>query len=172
MPLAQIDELLRTGYCGRVATYGADGWPYICPLLFVWLDGKIWFHNTSDNGHLKTNVLHDTRVCFEIDVPGQVFAYGRFACDTSIEYQSVIAFGHVAIETDSHLKSAFFDALMGKYYPHDSSRPRHFYPRLDMITLYSMVIARITGKHTSLPAVQDRWPQADLSKSPEAAPPT
>jgi uncharacterized protein len=171
MPDAQIEEILQSGYCGRIGTTGADGWPYICPLLFVWRDGKLWFHNAGDDGHLKSNVLHDARACFEIDVPGRVFAYGRFECDTSIEYQSVVAFGLVAIEQELGLKSAFFNSLMEKYYPDDSTRPKRFYPRLDMITLYSLVVERITGKQTPLPARQDRWPEADHSKSPQALPP-
>ena len=78
MPEAQIDEILRTAYCARMATAGKDGWPYICPLLYVWDEQKLWFHNSGTEGHLKANVRHDGKACFEIDIPGQVFAYGRF----------------------------------------------------------------------------------------------
>jgi len=31
-------QMLRTGFCGRLATVGADGWPYVVPLLYVWMD--------------------------------------------------------------------------------------------------------------------------------------
>ena len=166
----QVEELLRSGHCGRLGTVGADGWPYICPLLFVWQEGKLWFHNTGAEGHLKSNLRQDPRACFEVDTPGQVFAYGRFDCDTSIEYQSVVAFGRVTITDDPALRTRFFDSLMAKYYSKDVSRPKHFYPRLDSITLYSMTIERITGKAQSLPAEQERWPAADRTRSPHAVP--
>jgi nitroimidazol reductase NimA-like FMN-containing flavoprotein (pyridoxamine 5'-phosphate oxidase superfamily) len=169
MPEAQIDEILRTAYCARMATAGKDGWPYICPLLYVWDGQKLWFHNSGAEGHLKANVRHDSKACFEIDIPGQVFAYGRFECDTSVEYQSVIAFGRISIEEGTTTKTRFFDNLMAKYYPEDASRKKHFYPRLDQITLYAMTIERITGKHTPLPAPEDRWPAADHTKSPHSA---
>src|ERR1700694_212959 len=74
-------ELLASEYCGRLATVGPDGAPYICPLLYVMLHGQVWLHNTSALGHLQRNILHEPRVCFEIDVPGETFPYGRFQCD-------------------------------------------------------------------------------------------
>jgi nitroimidazol reductase NimA-like FMN-containing flavoprotein (pyridoxamine 5'-phosphate oxidase superfamily) len=171
MTADRIEEFLRTGYCGRLGTIGSDGWPYVCPLLFVWRDGKFWFHNSGVEGHLKANIEYEPRACFEVDTPGQVFAYGRYSCDTSIEYQSVVAFGSVRIEVDRSLKLAFFDSLMAKYYPDDPSRIKHFYPRLDTITLYALNVERITGKETMLPIAQDRWPAVDRTKSPDALPP-
>ena len=168
---AKIGELLSTSYCGRLATVGADGSPYICPLLYVWKDGQVWLHNTSAMGHLQTNVRHESRVCFEIDTPGTVFPYGRFQCDTSVEYQSVVVFGRISIVEDWALKTAFFDALMAKYYDNDPTRPQGFYPRLDAVVVYLLTVERITGKATPLPAVNAQWPAADHTKSPDAVAP-
>jgi nitroimidazol reductase NimA-like FMN-containing flavoprotein (pyridoxamine 5'-phosphate oxidase superfamily) len=61
-----------------------------------------------------------------VDVPGKVFPYGRFECDTSIEYRSVVVFGQIRIIAERNLKAAFFDALMTKYYAHTSDRPKSF----------------------------------------------
>jgi uncharacterized protein len=171
MPQSRVHELLAAGYCARLGTVGADGWPYVCPLLYVWRDGKLWFHNTAVEGHFQRNVRHDARACFELDVPGEVFAYGRFACDTGIEYQSIVAFGRITIETDPSAKVAFFQALMAKYYGADPSRPKDFFPRLDAITLYAMALERVVGKETALPAPDARWPAVDKTKSPSATPP-
>ena len=172
MPPATLEELLSTGYCGHLATISPDGSPYVCPLLYVWLDGQVWMHNTSAHGHLRTNVRHDPRVCFEVSVPGEVFAYGRYECDTSIEYQSIVVFGRLAIIDDRTRKSLFFDALMAKYYGNDPTRPKSFYPRLDGVTVYSLSVERITGKEQRLPSTELQWPAADNTKSPEASPPT
>ncbi len=164
----EVRELLAASYCGRLATVGADGMPYICPLLYVWMEGQVWLHNTSAPGHLQSNVRHEARVCFEIDTPGQVFPYGRFECDTSIEYQSVVLFGRIRIVEERTLKAAFFDALMAKYYRSETTRPQSFYPRLDAVVVYAITVERMTGKETALPAVEAQWPAADNTKSPNA----
>jgi uncharacterized protein len=161
---------LARGYCGRIATVGPDGWPYCVPLLYVWADGEVMVHNPAARGHFRTNVEHDRRVCFEVDEAGEVFDYGRFECDTSIAYRSVIVFGTIRIVEDETAKRRFFDALMAKYGKPDSGRPKHFYPRLDEIALYAIAPERITGKETPLPAVSEQWPARDLTKSPNAKP--
>ncbi len=171
MPDEKIGELLSTSYCGRLASVGEDGTPYICPLLYVWMNGQVWLHNTSAMGHLQTNVRHEPRVCFEIDTPGKVFPYGRFRCDTSVEYQSVVVFGRITIVEDRAQKAAFFDALMAKYYAHDPTRPQGFYPRLDAVVVYLLTVDRMTGKATPLPADNAQWPALDLTKSPNAVAP-
>lgn len=167
MSEAGVAELLAGGYCGRLATVGADGWPYACPLLYVWLDGEIWVHNARAQGHLRSNIDHAAKVCFEIDEAGEVFPYGRFDCDTSIAYRSVVAFGRIRIVDDPARKAAFFDALMAKYFPPASGRPKGFYPRLDDTTVYAIAVERMTGKETALPAPDKRWPAADFTRSPD-----
>src|SRR4030095_8869382 len=152
---------LSRGLSGRLATVGPDGWPYIVPLLYVWKSGEIWVHNTAVRGHLRINVDHEARVCFEVDEPGQVFAYGRFECDTSVEYRSVVAFGRIRVVEEREAKVRFFDALMAKYGDPAWQRPAAFYPRLDQITLYVIAVERLAGKETVLPAVSQRWPAAD-----------
>ena len=113
---------------------------------------------------------HEARVCFEVDEPGEVFAYGRFECDTSIEYRSVMAFGRIRVVEDRAAKAAFFDALMARYGDPGWERPAGFYPRIDQITVYAIAIERLTGKETPLPAPAERWPSADHTKTPHARP--
>ena len=170
MPEDRCHEMIAHAYCGRLASVGPDGWPYIVPLLYVWMNGEIWVHNTHARGHLRTNVDHDSRVSFEVDEPGEVFAYGRFECDTSVAYRSIIAFGRIRVVEDQDQKKAFFDAFMEKYSDPAWDRPRGFYPRLDQVTVYAISVERMTGKETPLPAVQNRWPATDHTKSPQAVP--
>lgn len=170
MTEARALEFLARGFCGRIASVGPDGWPYCVPLLYVWMDGEIWVHNAAASGHFRTNLEHEKRICFEVDEAGEVFDYGRFECDTSVAYRSVIVFGTIRIVDDSPTKQQFFDALMAKYGTPDSSRPKHFYPRLDEIALYAITPERITGKETPLPAVSEQWPALDRTKSPHATP--
>jgi nitroimidazol reductase NimA-like FMN-containing flavoprotein (pyridoxamine 5'-phosphate oxidase superfamily) len=126
------------------------------PLLYVWMDGQVYVQNSRAGGHLRQNVDHDPRVCFEVDEPGEVFAYGRFECDTSVAYRSVIALGRIRIVEDREEKARFCSELMRKYGDPSWERPTGFFPRLDEITVYAITIERLTGKETPLPAVARR----------------
>ena len=170
MPEDRARAMVESAYCGRLGTVGADGWPYVVPLLYVWMNGEIWVHNTRARGHLRENVDAEPRVCFELDEPGEIFPYGRFECDTSVEYRSVVVFGRIRIVDDEPGKRAFFDALMAKYASADWDRAKGFYPRIDQVTVYAIAIERMSGKETPLPAIGDRWPAADHTKTPNAKP--
>jgi uncharacterized protein len=170
MAEAAVLEMIARGYSGRLGTVGPDRWPYVVPLLYVWTQGEIWVHNTGARGHLRANVDHEPRVCFELDDPGEVFPYGRFECDSALAYRSVVVFGRIRIVGERASKTAFFDALMEKYGDPGWQRPKGFFPRLDEVTVYAIAIERMTGKETELPAAQSRSPAVDKSKSPNARP--
>jgi nitroimidazol reductase NimA-like FMN-containing flavoprotein (pyridoxamine 5'-phosphate oxidase superfamily) len=171
MPEQRTLETLANGFCGRLATQGPDGYPYCVPLLYVWMEGEIYLHNTSAKGHLRTNVDHDSRVCFEMDEPSSVFPYGRFECDTSVAFKSVIAFGKIRVIEERSIKQRFFEALMQKYGKREGDRPKGFFPRLDSVTLYAVKVERMIGKETPLPETSQQWPALDRTKSPDARPP-
>jgi uncharacterized protein len=169
-------ETLQHGFCGRLATIGEDGYPYCVPLLYVWMDGEVYVHNTRARGHLRTNVDRDPRVCFEMDEPGEVFPYGRFECDSSLAFRSVIVFGRARVVEELQTKQRFFELLMAKYAKSDWTkdgleRPKGFFPRIDQITLYAVTIERMTGKETPLPGIAERWPSVDRTKTPNASAP-
>ena len=170
MPEERVREILAHGFCGRLATTGTDGYPYCVPLLYVAMDGEVYVHNTSARGHLRANVEHEPRVCFEIDQPGEIFAYGRFECDSTVSYQSVILFGKIRVVDDRAAKQRFCEGLMTKYGKPDWDRPKGFFPRLDEITVYAITIERVTGKANPLPGVAQQWPALDRTKSPNASP--
>jgi nitroimidazol reductase NimA-like FMN-containing flavoprotein (pyridoxamine 5'-phosphate oxidase superfamily) len=130
----------------------------------------VCLHNAKAMGHLRKNVDYDPRVCFEVDEPGDVFPYGRFECDTSVAFRSVILFGKVRVVEESEAKRRFFDALMNKYAKDELGRPKGFYPRLDQITLYAITIERMAGKEGALPNASEQWPSLDRTKTPTARP--
>lgn len=148
-----------------------DGAPYCLPFLYVWMDGRLFLHNTSARGHLRANVEHEGRICFLVDEPDQVFDYGRFECDTGLAYRSIIVFGTIHVVSDLSLKQRFFETLMDKYGTADRDRLRGFFPRINEVTVYAININRITGKEMALPEISQRWPALDRTKSPDAIPP-
>lgn len=163
--------MLAAGFCGRLGTVGADGLPYVVPLLYVWMDGEVYVHRTKGPGHLADNLRANPRVCFEIDTPEEVFAYGRYECDTGLAYASVIAFGTMRVVDEPEHKTRFCVELMRKYADASWNRPKDFFPRFDEIAVYAMAIDRLTGKELALPEVSRRWPALDRTKSPNAIPP-
>ena len=168
---AEARELIAKAYSGRVATLSPDGWPYVVPLLHVFSGDVISMHNTAARGHFRTNVERDARACFEVDEPVKVFDYGRFECDSGLAYRSAIAYGRIRIIEDEEAKARFFDALLAKYGTGVPGRPKGFYPRLSLVTVYALAVERISGKHCPLPPVSEQWPALDSTKTPNAKPP-
>jgi uncharacterized protein len=170
MPEDRARQFLARGFSGRLATIGEDGYPYCVPLLYVWMDDQVFVHTTSARGHLRSNVERCSRICFEVDEPEQVFDYGRFECDSGLAYSSVVLFGAIRIVEERAIKQRFCEMLMRKYGKPDTQvRPKGFFPRLDIITVYAIAIERITGKQQALPVQQ--WPAIDFTKTPDARAP-
>lgn len=163
-----VQQLLVRGYCARVATVGADGAPYCTPFLYVWMDGELYIHGSAARGHFRANVDAEARVCVVVDEAGEVFDYGRFECDVALAHASVVVHGRIRVIEERSVKQRFCDRLMAKYHGRDVGRPKSFYPRLDMISVYAVLADRATGKETPLPAPDDQWPAKDKSKTPNA----
>jgi nitroimidazol reductase NimA-like FMN-containing flavoprotein (pyridoxamine 5'-phosphate oxidase superfamily) len=166
----QMLRALDRGFVGRLATVSEDGSPYCVPLLYIWADNRVFLHGTSARGHLQANVAREPRVCFELDDADEVFDYGRFECDSGLAYRSVIAFGLIRIADDAATKQRFCERLMEKYGKPNSIRPKNFFPRLDVITVYVMTIERMTGKERLLPELSEQWPAKDRTRTPNARP--
>ena len=105
MDEAGIEALLQRGFCGRLATVGATARPTArrCSMS-GWTGASM--HGTGARGHLRANIEHEARACFAIDEPGEVFDYGRFECDSTVSYASVVAFGRVTVVDDARSSSA------------------------------------------------------------------
>ena len=164
-------ETLARGYSGRLATISEDGFPYCIPLLYRWIDGEVYVHTSSARGHFRANIERNTRVCFEVDEQEGVFDYGRFECDSGLAYQSICLFGRIRIVEDKEVKQRFCEALMAKYGKPDTKRPKDFFPRIDVITVYAINVERMTGKECSMPPISEQWPAKDRTKTPNVLSP-
>jgi len=167
---SEAEELLGRAALAHFGTVGADGAPYVVPNLFVYAAGEIQLHTTSAAGHFRRNVEANPRICVEIAEMGQVFPYGRFECDTTVSYASVIAVGTIRVEPDAAEKARFFDRFLAKYADPGWTRPKSFYPRLGEVTVYRIALEQITGKRGPLLPRGEQWPARDNSKSPGAVP--
>jgi nitroimidazol reductase NimA-like FMN-containing flavoprotein (pyridoxamine 5'-phosphate oxidase superfamily) len=164
----EVQDFLQTAFAGRTATVGSDGFPYVVPNLFVWHEGTVWLHTARVNGHFARNTSHDSRVCFEVDEPGEIFPYGHIECDTSVSFRSVVIFGHIALIRNADHTRRFFELFMTKYAPADSwGRERGSFPRIEATNVYAITPTAITGKAGLLPAVDARWPAKNDTLSPQ-----
>lgn len=114
----EIERILGAATIGRIATKGADGYPYITPVNFVYHEGNIYFH-CAPQGEKLDNLGRDSKVCFEVDIP-LAYVDTRFdaekrTCHVHQFYHSVIIRGDACILPNGPLKVAALNALVAKY---------------------------------------------------------
>ncbi|MBX6377855.1 MAG: pyridoxamine 5'-phosphate oxidase family protein [Clostridia bacterium] len=141
---------LQAARVAYVATTGADGWPYVVPMSFIYDGGPVlWFHNGRKPGHLAANLARDPRVCIAVGECGALVPGPRYACQSSLEYVSVVAFGRVEAVEDEATKNWFFDRMVEKYGPEGHRFPDPTYPLNHKIVLWRMTIEKLTGKQSA-----------------------
>lgn len=111
-----VEGLLAQCAVGRLGTVGADGYPMVKPLNFVYHEGRIYFHSAREGEKIE-DIGRDERVCFEVDLP-LAFVRGEGSpCKADYRYQSVICTGRARLVEDSQEKLGALKALMEKYQP-------------------------------------------------------
>jgi len=148
----EIDAVLRQARIGRLGTVGADGYPYITPVHYVYHGGSIYFH-CSRVGEKLDNIRRDDRVCFEVDIPLAYLDldyYGENpeACGVTQFYHSVVVRGRAAVVADIDEKVGALNALMVSH----EREGRQFQPitaDTEAVSLCEVVAVRVetvTGK--------------------------
>lgn len=122
----EIERILASTTIGRMATHGADGYPYITPVNFVFHEGNIYFH-CALRGEKLDNIAANPKVCFEADIP---LAYldvklnpEPSACRLHQLYHCVIIRGEAREVPDGPLKVAALNALAAKHEPDGGFNP-------------------------------------------------
>ena len=114
---AWIRDFLSQTPEGVLATVDADQ-PYLHVNTFVYDESThaIYLH-TAGQGRLRTNVEANPRVSFCVSRMGRLLPADT-AREFSVEYESVIAFGHGSILTDLEQAKQKMQLLMDKYFGH------------------------------------------------------
>lgn len=114
----EMARILASTNIGRLATVDAEGYPYITPVNFVFYEGSVYFHCSSE-GEKLSNLIRDPRVCFEADVPlaylEVAFNPERNPCRTHQLYHCVIIRGSARVIPDGDLKTTVLNALVAKH---------------------------------------------------------
>jgi uncharacterized protein len=115
-----IADVLERAAIGRLATTGADGYPYVTPVNFVYHDGRIYFHSAPE-GEKLSNIAREPRVCFEVDIPLAYLDSGidpqRRACKLHQLFHCVIIRGAAAVVPDGPEKTDALNTLARKLEP-------------------------------------------------------
>ena len=143
-----LRALLRRAPLGTLATVH-DGQPFLHSNLFVYDEaGHAIFLHTARVSRTRANLQRAERVCFTATEMGRLLPASE-ALEFSVEYASVVAFGHGAIVTECEEARLWLQLLLDKYAPH--LRPGVDYrPPVDeeirRTTVYRMQIDSWSGK--------------------------
>ena len=147
-----IDSLLSRCRIGRMATIGADGYPYITPLNYVYLDGTVYFH-CARAGEKLDNIALDSRVCFEVDIPLAYLDLDYYgdtpeACLVHQFYHCVIIRGTAEIVSDSAEKLRALNGLVACHEPPGREFPAITAetPAVSLCTVVAIRIDTISAK--------------------------
>jgi len=104
MSSREIDQFLTCGRVGRLGMILPEGGPYIVPVGYGYVDGKIYFHTCSEG--LKMEIIQaNPNVCFEVD---------ESISDCSLA-KSVIILGRAEILSDKKEMIPYLEKLIDKY---------------------------------------------------------
>ena len=145
LPEAQVRDLLETEQVGRLATIGKDGFPYITPVHFVFMQGKVYIHGLAAGEKLR-NIAANAHVGFEVETMISIIHDDENPCDTNTEYKSVIIRAVASVVENPDMKTAILDAIVKKYTPQHAGKT---YPpnMLKMTGVIELAVQSCTGKY-------------------------
>ena len=116
----EIRRILSTATIGRLSTIGADGYPYVTPVNYVYTDACIYFH-CALKGEKLDNIARDNRVCFQVDLPLAYLDLGYNpaggGCNLHQFYHCVIIRGRAQVVPDGERKTMALNALVAAHEP-------------------------------------------------------
>ncbi len=118
--LAAVKDVLARGEVARIAMVTPEG-PYVVPVSSAVLpegDGeplRLVVHGARE-GRKIAALRRDPRVCVEVTVDVATLSAVR-ACDVTVRYRSVIAFGRVAFLEDRAARARALAAIAERYNP-------------------------------------------------------
>jgi uncharacterized protein len=155
----EIDHILGTANIGRMGTIGADGYPYITPVNYVWHQGRIFFH-CALAGEKLDNLTRDPKVCFQVDIP---LAYVDTGFDPEKRankahqfYHCVVIRGEARVVPDGPRKVAALNALVAAHEKGSDFQPVDE----DMPAYRACNVVEITP--ASITAKSDLWQNKSL----------
>jgi hypothetical protein len=142
----EIERLLTESQVGRIASVDPEGYPYVVPVHFVYLNERIYFHGLP-KGQKLDYISKNPKVGFEVDEMLSLISQGiEEPCDINTEYNSVIVRGNAEILTDIEYKKEVLLKIVEKYTPQLSGKDIHE-NMLKGTAVIEITIEELTGKY-------------------------
>ena len=139
LALEEAENILKENKYGILSTVCEDGYPYGLPISYVYENGKLYFHHTSEAGQLGENIAGEVKACFTVVGDTQLLPE-KF----STRYESVIAFGKIRESAD---KLGILMRLVKGLSPEFTEKGRKYASAsLDQVSVYEFEIEQLTGK--------------------------
>jgi hypothetical protein len=141
MTQKEIEQFLACARVGRIGIMLENRQPYVVPVGYAYVDGKIFFH-TCNKGLKMECLRRNANVCFEVD---------ETLSDASM-FKSVIVFGIAEIISDKHRMVPYLQRLIDKYRVPESfdvymSKPgRNREEELEAVKICVITPKKITGR--------------------------
>ncbi len=110
----QVEAILQAGRVAHIA-YAIDGQPYVLPFTYDYADERIYVHAVPGSRTVKT-LRAGMAVAVEITMLDGLIA-SRDASTHSMNYRSVVVFGHAEAIRDHAEKRAIFERMTARYFP-------------------------------------------------------
>ncbi|MGL4332612.1 MAG: pyridoxamine 5'-phosphate oxidase family protein [Bacteroidales bacterium] len=144
----KINEIIdQCTYC-TVSLNGIDGFPYVFPMNFVRLEGKIYLHSAPHGTHLSL-LDQDNRIVLSF-VHGNdlVYQHSKVACSHSMRSDSVVIRGSVSFLESIEQKIKVFNELMNCFVP--GKEFVYSLPSLQNVKIWIVEPQSITAKGVGL----------------------
>ena len=125
---------------GVLAVLGDNDYPYAVPLSHVYVDGKIYFHGTVMESHLRDSIERHEKVSY------CVIDKGVKSDSWWYTFKSVIVFGRMRTIKDKDLKIEKLTYLGNKFFPTEEETKSEIDRLLDVTKLYEITIDHMSGK--------------------------
>ncbi len=103
----KASEILCNADYGVLSVVGDNGYPYGVPINYAYVDGKIYFHSTSQESHKLDAIRRSNKVCFTV-----VAKHDIVLDELSTNYESAIVFGTARIINDPSEKAEAMGKMM------------------------------------------------------------
>jgi nitroimidazol reductase NimA-like FMN-containing flavoprotein (pyridoxamine 5'-phosphate oxidase superfamily) len=142
----RVEAVLREAPTGYLGTVGPDGYPYVTPVHFVWLEGKIYIHG-NPKGTKIDNLRANPKVSLAIAIEGGLI-HSDSGCDTNTRFESVIVKGDARVFADRDRAPQILEEFVAKYTPQHKDKPLD--PKnVRMTGILEIEVAAVTGKYYS-----------------------
>lgn len=154
-----IDAILDEGLVGHLGFTGADGQPYVLPMLYAREGDTLYLHGAPASRLLGT-LADGAEFCFTVTlIDGLVLA--RSAFHHSLNYRSVVVLGSGRTVTDRDQKLAALEALVEHVMPGRTANARGpSAAELKVTEVIALDLDRASAKIRTGPPVDTR---ADMS---------